>query len=73
VIANSPYRPLADLTSPELLRRAAEYRQMAIWSDALFKTFLMSAAVPARTRGFSLLSFLISKASNLSSDSVRSK
>ena len=25
-----PYRPLADLTSQELLRRAAEYRQMAI-------------------------------------------
>jgi hypothetical protein len=25
-----PYLPLADLTSQELLRRAAEYRQMAI-------------------------------------------
>jgi hypothetical protein len=30
VIANRPYRPLADLTSRELLRRAAEYRRMAI-------------------------------------------
>ena len=27
---NRPYRPLADLTSQELLHRAAEYRQMAI-------------------------------------------
>ena len=27
---NRPYRPLADLTSQELDRRAAEYRRMAI-------------------------------------------
>ena len=27
---NWPYRPLADLTSQELLQRATEYRQMAI-------------------------------------------
>jgi hypothetical protein len=30
VSVNWPYRRLADLTSKELLRRAVEYRQMAI-------------------------------------------
>ena len=30
VSANRPHRPLADLTSQELLDRAAEYRQLAI-------------------------------------------